>query len=88
MDKPSNTARQRRSELTVAERAIVLQSLRDHPERWSRAEFERELSDIEPLLINDALAQLHTEGVVVVQDEQVQASRSARHLDTLGLISV
>ena len=89
MDESGNTTMQHRSELRVAERAIVLQILRDdHPQPWPRAELEREVSDIEPLLIGDAFAQLHAEGVVVVEGEQVQASRCARCLDTLGLISI
>jgi hypothetical protein len=89
MDESCDTTRQRRSELRIAQRAIVLQVLRDdHPQRWPRAELESKVSDIEPLLITDAFAQLHAEGVVVVEGEQVQASRCARHLDTLGLIAV
>jgi hypothetical protein len=89
MNESGNATMQHRSELGAAQRAIVLQILRDdHPQRWQRAELESKVSDIEPLLITDAFAQLHAEGVVVVEGEQVQASRSARHLDTLGLIAV
>jgi len=89
MNESSNTPTQRPSKLPVAERAIILLLLLDdHPERWSRAELESQVSDIEPLLFNDALAQLHAEGVVVVEDERVQASPCARHLDTLELIAV
>jgi len=89
MDESCNTTMQHLSELRIAERAIVMQILRDdHPQPWPRAELEREVSDIEPLLIGDALAQLHAEVVVVVEGEQVQASRCARYLDTLELIAV
>ncbi len=89
MDESGNATMQHRTELKVAQRAIVLQVLRDdHAQPWPRAELEREVSDIEPLLINDALAQLHAEGVVVMEGEQVQTSRCARCLNTLGLISI
>lgn len=46
------------------------------------------MSDVEPLVVNDALALLEGTGVVVVDGEIVQASPCARHLDTLGLLSV
>jgi DNA-binding HxlR family transcriptional regulator len=73
----------------IAERAIVMQVLReDRPERWSRTELERELSDIAPLDITDALARLQTEGVVVLEGEQVRASGCARYLDALNLICI
>jgi len=78
-----------RSKSAIAQRALVLQLLRnDRPERWSRAELEREVSNIEPLDISDALAQLNAEGVVVLEAEQVQASACARYLDALELICV
>ena len=78
-----------RSKSAIAQRAIVLQLLRDdHPERWSRAELEREVSNIKPLDISDALAQLNAEGVVVLEAEQVQASACARYLDALELICI
>ena len=73
----------------IVERAIVLQSLRaDHRDCWSHAELERELSDIAPLDISDALARLQTEGVVVLEGEQVRASGCARYLDALNLICI
>lgn len=41
------------------ERAIILQFLRDdHEHRWSRAELEVEISNVEVLDISDALARL------------------------------
>jgi hypothetical protein len=77
------------SKSVIAQRAIVLQLLReDHPERWSRAELEREVSNIKPLDISDALAQLNAEGVAVLEAEQVQASGCARYLDALELICI
>jgi DNA-binding HxlR family transcriptional regulator len=73
----------------IAERGITLQLLRnDHPGRWARAELEREVEDIEPLTVSDALAALEAEGVVVLDGEHVEASPCARRLDTLDLISI
>ncbi len=71
------------------EQVIVLQILRDdHPERWSRVELEAELDHIDPLAISDALARLETEGVAHLSGESVRASRAARRLDDLDLISI
>jgi hypothetical protein len=73
----------------VAERAIVLQVLRDdRAERWSRAELECEIYDIEPSLLAEAMERLREEGVVHLAGESVWASRCARHLDALGMISI
>ncbi len=73
----------------VAERAIVLQVLRnDHDERWSRAELEREIYDIEPIELADALERLRQDGVVHLSGELVWASRCALHLDQLGMVSI
>lgn len=69
------------------ERSLVLMIL-NHPERCLRAELEAELHDIDPLAVSDALETLETEGVVILDGEQVSASRCARHLDALGLIAV
>jgi hypothetical protein len=81
--------RQERTEPGIAERAIVLQVLSDdHPERWSRAELETEVSNISPWDICDALVQLEAEGVVIVEGEHVRASGCARRLDALDLISI
>ncbi len=73
----------------MAQRAIVLQVLRnDHPEQWSRAELEQAISDIRPRVVGKALAVLTAEGVVVHDDETITASRCARHLDALELVSI
>jgi hypothetical protein len=73
----------------VAERAIVLQVLRDdRDERWSRIELEGEIYDIEPLAISEALERLREAGVVRLSGELVWSSRCARHLDALGMISI
>ncbi|HEY4812375.1 MAG TPA: hypothetical protein VIH71_15085 [Solirubrobacteraceae bacterium] len=77
------------SDPQIAERAIVLQLLRDdHDERRSRAELGTELGDVEPLALSDAIADLERHGVVVVQGEHVVASRCARQLDELGMIAI
>ncbi len=71
------------------ERAVVLQLLRDdHNERWSRAELEAEVNDVEPSVLSSAIADLECQGVVVAQGEHFLASRCARHLDELGLVGV
>jgi hypothetical protein len=74
----------------MAERGIVLQVLRnDHAISWTRAELEREISDLPKRSVRLALRRLaEEEEVVIVDGKQVQASRCARHLDTLGLIAV
>jgi len=72
-----------------AERAVVLQVLRDdHEERWSRGELADELAHIEVAVIAGAVGRLEQEGVVGVRDGSVWASRAARWLDDLGLICV
>lgn len=81
----------RKEELWVAERAIALQVLRDdHPERWTGAELEAETSDLEPGAVKEALGELATVGVLIVDadGEHVEASQCARHLDWLDLIGV
>jgi hypothetical protein len=73
----------------MAQRAVVLQLLRDdHPERWSRPELEAQIDDFERQAIVNALAVLHIEGVVVFEEHAIWASRCARHLDSLDLISI
>jgi DNA-binding HxlR family transcriptional regulator len=73
----------------IAERAVILQVLRnDRNERWSRTELEREIYDIEPLAISEALDRLHEEGIVHLAGELTWASRCARRLDELGMISI
>ena len=72
-----------------AERTIVLRLLRENlTESRQRVALECAASDIEPLIVNDALAQLEAEGVVILDGEQVWASACARHQDALGLIAL
>jgi hypothetical protein len=71
------------------ERAVILQFLRDdHEQRWSRAELEVEISNIEVLDISDALARLDQNGIVQISGESAWASRAVRRLDELGLIAI
>ena len=73
----------------MAQRAIVLQLLRDdHDERWTVAELEHEISDFDPQVVGDGLGRLRAEGVAVILDEHVLASRCAHRLDDLELIGV
>jgi Fe2+ or Zn2+ uptake regulation protein len=77
------------SDTHFEQRAVVLQLLRsDHRQRWSLKQLERELDDIEPADISDALTYLETQGVVNRLDKFIGASRCARCLDSLDLISI
>jgi hypothetical protein len=69
-----------------AERAVVLQLLRD--DRWDTAELQAEISHITPPTLSSALNNLERHGLLVSLDDWVLASRSARHIDELGLIGV
>ncbi len=78
-----------RSDPLLAKRAIVLQVLRDdHPERWTRAELKHQLSDFSPEKVEAAIKELAAKGVVSCEGDQVWASKSARTLDALMLISI
>ena len=71
----------------MARRAIVLQLLDDdHPQ--SRAELKRSLPELDPPAVDDALARLTAEGVVILKRERVRASSCTRHLDALELIGI
>lgn len=81
--------RQRGSDLWMVERAILMQTLRDdHQERWARAELAREISDFEPAVLGEALAHLERDGVLQREESAVWATRAARRLDELELISI
>lgn len=72
-----------------AERAIVLQALRDeHPQRWRRSELEIQLAGIDVLTVNDAIELLARTGVVILDGENVHAAASVRRLDDLGLVAI
>lgn len=73
----------------IAERAVVLQVLRDdHSPRWTRGELKGEIYDIKGRAIDKALARLENEEVVVLSGKEVWASLCAHHLDRLGMISI
>jgi hypothetical protein len=73
----------------IVERAIVLQILRDdHDERWLRAELAQEISDHPPDIVGRALARLERAGVLRLDGDYAEASRAARRLDELEMISI
>ncbi|MGH2902791.1 MAG: hypothetical protein ACRDK7_04300 [Solirubrobacteraceae bacterium] len=72
-----------------AQRALILQLLRDdHERRWCRAELERQLDDIAPIEISDALEGLARAEAVRLDGDAVYASPCARHMSALELIGV
>lgn len=76
-------------ETWLAERAVVLQVLRDdRDERWSRAVLADELADVERVVFERALARLEAEEILDVDACDVRAARAVRHLDELELIAV
>jgi hypothetical protein len=78
-----------REDPDISERAIVLQVLRDdNAERWTRAELEREIYDIDSETLTAAMERLRQEGVVHLSGDLVWASRCARRLDALGMVSI
>ena len=85
-----NPTRSAAGDLRMAQRAIVLQVLRDdHPEPWTRAELERQLPDFLPEEVEAAIEDLAAEGVLEVRDDEtIRASLCARSLDALGLVSI
>ncbi len=73
----------------MVERAIVLQILRDdHEERWTRAELAQEIPDFEPAVLDEALVCMERDGVLHREGDSVWATRAARRLDELELISI
>jgi DNA-binding HxlR family transcriptional regulator len=89
MQGPTDERRHGVGDPWTVERAIVLQLLReDHEQRWTRAELTREIPDFEPAMLDEALTRLDREGVLHWRESSVWASRAARRLDELELISV
>ncbi len=73
----------------MVERAIVLQVLRnDHPARWTRAELQAEIDDVDPVAIRLALRRLKTQGVVCMEGKELWASRCTWRLEDLGMVSI
>jgi len=77
------------SDHAIAQRSLVLTVLsEDHDELWSRAELEQELHDVQLPVIADALERLRDGRVVELSDDQVRATRCARHLNDLGMVCI
>lgn len=75
--------------LWMAQRAIVLQILRtDKDPRWTLAELQAEIDDLNPYALRHALDRLLEESIVVACGNGVVASRAAVHLDGLGMVSI
>ncbi len=84
-----NPTRVDTGDLWAAQRAVVLQVLRDdHPERWTRPELEAEIADIPEQTMLAALVYLAIEEVLDVDDDGVRASQCALYLDSLELVAV
>jgi hypothetical protein len=79
----------RAQKLWMAERAVVLQVLRDdHPERWTLEELTQEIEDMPAEIVGEDVQCLAGVGVVVFGEEECKASLSARRIDELELISI
>jgi hypothetical protein len=73
----------------MTERAIVLQVLRtDHPARWTRAELQAEIYDVDPAAIRRALRRLKTHGVICLEGKELWASLCTWRLEDLGMVSI
>jgi DNA-binding HxlR family transcriptional regulator len=73
----------------IAERAIVLQVLRDdRPPCWTQDALRVELYDIDPRALRKALRRLERHGVVQRAGREAWASRCALRLDALGMIAI
>ncbi len=76
-------------ELRTAQRAIVLQLLNsEHPVQWTLAELEKQISDIPQQALLAGMLHLAIEEVLIFDHESIRASRCARHLDALELVSI
>jgi hypothetical protein len=71
----------------LIQRAVILQTLcHDHADDWTQLELEQTLDTTSEILI-DALVDLETSNVIDCEDGLISASRCAKHLDALGLIT-
>jgi len=71
----------------IAQRAIVLVLIsEDHDPRWTRTEIERELYDVQPAVVDDAIERLAEGGVAHRSEQHLWASQPIQHLNTLGMI--
>jgi hypothetical protein len=77
------------SDTHFEQRIIIHQLLRDdHTERWTPKQLQRVFSDIEPEVIAEAVAEMEEAGVAWRLDNYIGASRCARHLFSLDLITI
>jgi hypothetical protein len=77
------------SDTHFEQRIIIHQLLRDdHTERWTPKQLQRIFSDIEPEVIAGAVAELEAAGVAWRLDDYIGASRCARRLFSLDLITI
>jgi hypothetical protein len=60
----------------------------DHDPLWFRAELEREILQVEPVELSEALDRLKDAGVVCVSGELVRASRCVLHLQALEMLAI
>ena len=89
MMRPHRSEEKSFADAEVAERAIMLQVLRDdHALKWTRAQLEREIYDILPEDLAAAIDRLREEGCVLTAGDLVWSSRCAWHLDDLGMVSI
>ena len=77
------------SDTHFEQRIIIHQLLRDdHTERWTPKQLQRALSDIEPEVIAEAVAELEAAGVAWRLDDYIGAAHCVRHLFGLDLIAI
>jgi hypothetical protein len=85
----SNPKMSKSRALWMAQRAIVLQLLRDdHDLLWSRRQLRRRLPDIGRDVFKTALELLEDDGCIALAGDGVRASICAQHLDELGLVGI
>jgi hypothetical protein len=80
----------RDKELRMAQRAIVMQLLRDdHDLLWRRTQLRRRLPDVGGEVFKAALKLLAEEGcIALLRGSAMRASICAQHLDELGLVGI
>jgi hypothetical protein len=85
-----STKTDRDKELRIAQRAIVMQLLRDdHDLLWRRTQLRGQLSDIGGDVFKAALKLLAEEGcIALLRGSAMRASICAQHLDELGLVGI
>ncbi len=84
MQDPAYAPEERRE----VEQAITLALLRcEDGTRWSRAQLEAELGQIEPDAVGDALTRLGGRGVLKIEDDTLEFPGSANRRSTLDALS-